>query len=167
MVDLSMASVRQMTAADAAALKSVRLASLEDSPEAYSSTFDQEQAYSDELWTERAAGSSSAAMFVAHDDVGGPVGMVGAYQPGQAGLVELVSMWTAPSARGAGVGRALVSALLDWSCSAGAFEVQLWVMRGNDPAVGLYKRCGFVELADYDAAASDPCANEIRMSFRF
>lgn len=54
---------------------------------------------------------------------------------------ELVSMWVAPEARGRGLGRRLVEAVL---ALAGDRPVVLRVMVGNDPACDLYARCGFV-----------------------
>lgn len=56
---------------------------------------------------------------------------------------ELVSMWVRPDARGTGVGRRLIEAVLDWARGAGFGEVRLWVVDGNERAERVYLRLGF------------------------
>jgi GNAT superfamily N-acetyltransferase len=95
------------------------------------------------------------------------VGLVGGFTDAAApGAVELVSMWTAPTARRTGTGRLLMQAVLDWAASAGASEVGLWVTRGNEPAQRLYEAMGFTETGDFQPLPSDPCRDETRMSRR-
>ena len=56
---------------------------------------------------------------------------------------ELVSMWVRPDARGSGVGRRLIEAVLDWAQGAAFGEVRLWVVDGNERAERVYSRLGF------------------------
>jgi hypothetical protein len=42
-------------------------------------------------------------------------------------------------------------------------SVDLWVVRGNDPAQRFYRAMGFRETGDYQLLPSDPCKNEFRM----
>ena len=105
-----------------------------------------------------AAGSEHTAFFAF--DGGECVGLVGGHQAETGDHVDLVSMWTAPAARGKGVGAALVDAVIEW---ADGRAVELWVTRGNDAALRLYERCGFVETGDHQPLPSDPCKDEIRM----
>jgi GNAT superfamily N-acetyltransferase len=89
------------------------------------------------------------------------VGLVGAYRPdANTTDVELVSMWTAPDARRAGVGRALIGAVLDWARSTSATTVRLWVTDGNTPALRLYKSVGFRETGASQSLPSNPSLDE-------
>lgn len=48
--------------------------------------------------------------------------------------------------RGQGVGSALISALMDWAKQHGKVErLELLVFADNAPAIGLYKKMGFIE----------------------
>jgi ribosomal protein S18 acetylase RimI-like enzyme len=72
-------------------------------------------------------------------------------------------MWVAPAYRGTGVAAELVDAVLAWAESSGAATVALWVTRGNDRAMRLYKRLGFEVTGEVQPLPSDPCKDEIRM----
>jgi GNAT superfamily N-acetyltransferase len=58
----------------------------------------------------------------------------------------LVGMWVAPEVRGTGVAVRLVERVLDWAREHRRTRVVLSVKRGNERAVGLYAKCGFVEI---------------------
>ena len=55
----------------------------------------------------------------------------------------IFSVWVAGSARGRGVGRALMAAVADWARSWGAGRLVLWVYRSNGDAIAFYRRLGF------------------------
>lgn len=73
-----------------------------------------------------------------------PVGQVSALNGGSAASVELISMWVAPMARGAGVGDVLIDAVISWAASQGASSVELSVKESNRPAHRLYERNQFL-----------------------
>ena len=158
--------IRRIEPADATALRSLRLAALADSPLAFGSTYADEAQRSDAEWSARATAASAGderVMFLAllDDDI---VGLAGGYRNERdPTVVELVSMWTAPDARGLGIGRLLVRAVVGWAVASGSRSVGLWVTRGNAPAHRLYESTGFVESGEYRPLPSDPCAEEIRM----
>lgn len=156
-----MITVRRIRPDDVEAYRSTRLAALLDTPSAFARTHEEEAAYSDDEWafrTVRGVEGDASATFFAEID-GEIAGLVGGYRP-EPGMVELVSMWVAPPGRGRGAGSALVSAVVEW---AGDDRVELWVTRGNDPAISLYERCGFVTTDQVQPLPSDPCKDEIRM----
>jgi ribosomal-protein-alanine N-acetyltransferase len=75
-----------------------------------------------------------------------------------AGEMEVLTIGVAPHLRRAGVGGALMAAVLGAARQAGAGEVFLEVAIDNAPAVGLYERLGFtrsgVRRGYYDRGAN-------------
>jgi ribosomal protein S18 acetylase RimI-like enzyme len=59
--------------------------------------------------------------------------------------VELQSLAVARSARGRGLGTALLEALLEWAGRGGYRRLHLEVRAGNAPALALYRRFGFAQ----------------------
>jgi ribosomal protein S18 acetylase RimI-like enzyme len=91
-----------------------------------------------------------------------PAGLAGVYV--EDGAADLVSMWVRPSARGLGVGEALVAAAAAWAKANGFGSLFLWVTESNAPARRLYERCGFSPTGESQPLPSDPGLTEIRMS---
>ena len=165
-----MTIVRRIRPEEGAVLRDVRLAALADTPSAFASTYAREALLTARDWADRARKGSTGPGQATFFCVGGRgvVGLVGGYRPDPvSSRVELVSMWTHPSARRAGVGRLLVGAVLAWARTGGAPEVGLWVTRGNVGAERLYRAMGFVESGDYQSLPSDPCKEELRMRIAF
>jgi GNAT superfamily N-acetyltransferase len=159
--------VRRIRADEAEVLRSIRLAALADSPDAFGSTLERELDFTDDVWQARSAESSTSARsatFLAWN-ADEPIGIVGGHDEGH--VVELVSMWTAPAARRSGVGRQLVEATVAWAATLEVDAVELWVMRGNDAAHQLYESMGFEVTVDHQPRPHDPCRDEVRMAFRF
>ena len=128
-------------------LRDLRLRALQDAPDAFGSTYAEESADTDAQWMEWAAGAaeggSSFAALAIEDDAHW-IGMaIGAPQTDHPGIAGLFAMWVDPSARGAGIGRALVERVVEWAGSAGFPVLRLRVTMSNDAAVRLYLRCGF------------------------
>ena len=147
-------------------LRTVRLAALADSPGAFLRTLAEEEAYPDDEWqrraSDRAAGDDGTTFLAAVD--GELAGVVGAHRlPHDPTTVELVAMWSDPRHRRAGVGRALVDAVVAW---AHGDRVVLWVMRGNDGARAFYERLGFELTDEIVPLPDDPCREEQRMVLR-
>lgn len=158
-----MVEIRRTAEADADVLRTIRLAALQADPTAFGASFVDVVEYEHRVWVERAIGSDMNATFLAWHD-GQAVGMAAGIETANSpGLVELVSMWTAPEARELGVGQRLVERVVDWAEMRSTPEVRLWVTRGNDPALRLYERCGFELTEEVGVAASDPCREELRM----
>lgn len=158
--------VRRITGRDAALLKQVRLAALEDAPSAFGSTHAAEATRPEAEWVQRASAGSEgcdrATFFAALDDE--VVGLIGGYRDGpSSATVELVSMWVAPHVRNRGVGAALVDAVTAWAIETDATTVSLWVTRGNTPAETLYISKGFVTTGEVQPLPSDSSRDEARM----
>ena len=164
--------VRRVRADEGPLLKQVRLAALADAPGAFASSYDDEAAFDDAVWEQRAVrgadgdGGTGTFLLVGAGGTGAsPLGIAIGRRPGPgSNRVELVSMWVAPAARRAGSGRLLVDAVAGWAEATGASTVDLWVMRANHGAQAFYEHLGFAVTDDIEVDADDPCRDEIRMT---
>jgi len=143
--------------------KDVRLRALQDSPTAFSRTYAKESAFPDEEWRKRAVrwSSNGSAIFLAMDgDVG--CGMIGAYEENEE-RAQVVSMWVAPEARRAEVGKRLVDAVVDWTRSRGMRELKLMVTSVNAGAIEFYQRMGFGMTGKTAVYPNDAAITEFEM----
>lgn len=162
-----MNDIRQIGPGDWATFRDVRLAALTDSPDAFAVTVADAASRSDADWehmVRERCESGVSATWLASDANGYTVGVVAAFDDPETMELELVSMWVAPAARGAGLARRLVDAVIAWADARQASTVALWVMRENEPAIQLYESAEFVVNGEYQAPPSDPCKDEIRMT---
>jgi ribosomal protein S18 acetylase RimI-like enzyme len=138
--------IRPIQADEWAAYRGIRLRALQDSPNAFGSTFEAEATRSDDQWASRLrlleVSGRDHAMFAEASN--GPCGLawckISAENPI---LANLYQMWVAPEMRGRGVGRALLSECLTWAASTGVRRVQLGVTASDSPAWRLYTSQGF------------------------
>jgi ribosomal protein S18 acetylase RimI-like enzyme len=140
--------IRRIGADEWDELRDLRLRALQDAPDAFGSTYEEESARSDAEWMEWTAdladgGSSFGA--VAVDDGDWVAMAVGAPHRDHAGEAGLFAMWVAPDARRSGVGRDLVRRVVAWARSQHFPVLRLLVTQTNDAAIHLYERCGFTD----------------------
>jgi ribosomal protein S18 acetylase RimI-like enzyme len=145
-------SIRRIGAEQWRLWRELRLAALAEAPEAFGSRLADWQGAGDTERRWRARLDSVPLNLIADLD-GGPAGMASGV--GDGGEVELISMWVAPFARGAGVGDALIEAFLDWAVGLHPDRIQLRVMEGNERAAALYRRHGFVDAGPVEPAGDD------------
>jgi GNAT superfamily N-acetyltransferase len=154
--------IRSTTEHDWELVRDVRLRALAEAPLAFGSTLAGEQNRTEAEWR-RWSGrgrSGDGVMFVA-DDGSRFVGLAGGYHEEEHfDAVHLVSMWVDPAERGAGLGRRLVEAVVAWARDEGAAVVNLWVTDGNEPAIALYRSCGFQPTGDTQPLPSNPSYGE-------
>ena len=135
--------IRQLTPEDAALYRSIRLEGLKESPEAFGSTFEAEFTKPLAWFFDRL---SSSVVFGAIRDakILGVTAFAVRQEEKEAHKGLLWGMYVRPDARGAGVARRLVEAVI--ARATGRVElVQLSVVVDNEPARRLYARLGFVE----------------------
>lgn len=135
--------VRELSGDNWAEWRELRLAALREAPEAFSSKLADWQGESDTEPNWRAR-LRTVSFNVLADLDGVPSGMASGHLAEGGDKAELLSMWVSPSARGRGVGDALVQTVVRWSEGRGAGELALRVMPGNGHATALYERHGFV-----------------------
>ena len=134
-------TVRRVRADEADRLRELRLRALQADPHAFGRSYEEEAADTSDRWRDLAADSERGeqrAVFV--DDAF--TGMAGAVLRDD--HVELWGMWVDPAARGTGLGRELVAAVVDWARDRGAAAVNLGVY-DNAQVAPFYERLGFVE----------------------
>jgi ribosomal protein S18 acetylase RimI-like enzyme len=156
----AMVMVRVVGEDDWEQARDVRLAALSEAPYAFGSTYAREAPFTEEQWRGRLS-SRSVTFFAELPDRGEPAGLAGVYE--EDGLADLVSMWVRPSARGLGVGEALVTAAADWAKTRDHDALYLWVTETNPAARKLYERLGFIPTGERQPLPSDPSLQEIRM----
>jgi RimJ/RimL family protein N-acetyltransferase len=144
--------IRRTQPDDWRALRELRLAALEESPDAFGSTLEREREGDEAHWGGWITGEGwggDVATFVV-DDEGRFVGMATGFDPeDEPGVVHLFGMWVRPERRREGIGRELVNAIVGWATGrAGVDHIVLRVTISNDAAVRLYASCGFVPTTD-------------------
>ena len=138
---MSEITVRALTEDEWEQYRTVRLAALEDSPEAFVATLEQERAYDEQLWRERMRRSRRLLAEVDGVPVGvASVGQVGEDNPD---VAELFGLWVAPHARGTGVATQLVQAGADTARREGRTHLAYWVGTENGRAVAFASGFGF------------------------
>jgi GNAT superfamily N-acetyltransferase len=152
--------LRRMDRADWAVVRAVRLRALADAPGAFAATLAAEEELPEEQWRRRVAES---VWYVAFDDRH-PIGLAGSYQVAGSNDWHLISMWVDPSARGSGVAGRLVMAVANAARRAHGARLLLWVVLGNEPALRLYRRHGFVPTGHRQPLPSDPTVTEMEMA---
>lgn len=132
--------------------REVRLSSLAESPGAFGARYVDWADADEQRWRSRLADVPFTVVARGHGD-GEPVGVVCGAQ-GES-VVELISMWVAPTRRGTGLVDRLVDQVVTWAESHGQ-ETCLMVREDNVAAIRAYARTGFVDLGvpeDWPAGA--------------
>jgi len=138
--------IRRIRADEWQRLRAFRLHALADVPTAFGSTLAQEQAFSDDVWHDRAVGAAAGidrVTFIAEQEdrwLGMATGLLGGPDDSSA---MLVGMFVDGSARRHGLAADLVEAIVRWAQERGRGKLVLSVTSTNEAAVALYRRCGF------------------------
>jgi len=91
-------------------------------------------------------------LLIAFSVIGDPLGCVGVRPQPMGGTCEMKRLYTTPAARGAGVGRALATAAIEFATRAGFLHMQLDTLPTMRAAQALYRHLGFeVVPAYYDS----------------
>jgi [ribosomal protein S18]-alanine N-acetyltransferase len=86
--------------------------------------------------------------------------------PGAPAECELEFVFVATQARGQGIGRELVRAVLEWAADQGAEEIRLELRASNIHALRLYQRCGFTMAGHRPGYYLDPPEDAVLMRCR-
>jgi len=145
--------IRRLTASDASAFLTVRRSALEDAPFAFASSPEDDRSRSREF-VEQSLAASDQAVFGAF--AAELVGIVGVHRDRHLKALHkchLSGLYVAPASRSAGVGRALVTAALEFARSLpGVTHVFAGVTDRAPQAAALYRDLGFTAWGVEQAA---------------
>jgi RimJ/RimL family protein N-acetyltransferase len=133
--------IRPLRPDEAALYRDIRLEALLMHPEAFSSSFEQESAQPLSSFEQRLTANTVFAGFLEHE-VMGVAGFMPESAMKRAHKGHLWGMYVRPAARGTGLARQLVEAVLTFAQERVEL-VQLSVISGNVPAHRLYRTLGF------------------------
>jgi ribosomal protein S18 acetylase RimI-like enzyme len=139
---LSDVVTRRLLADDTAAYRTLRLAGLEESPEAFGSDYATESTAPREQFAETLSSGYVAGAFLQ-----GQLVAVAGFRPLDREKTrhrgDIWGVYVAPEARGHGVGRQIVTYVLAYARTR-VVQVHLAVTASNAAAVALYENLGFV-----------------------
>lgn len=131
-------------------LKTIRLASLKESPKAFSASYEAALNRSESEWKARASGREGCNFFIAK--IGSQsVGIIGGVH--KTGQYELVSMWVSPDQRGLGIAKLLINRVIQDAKELNQSSIFLEVSSNNISACRLYEKCGFYLLSTSQSTA--------------
>ena len=133
--------IRQLTRADAASFRELRLEGLRLNPEAFGSTYEFEKDQPLERYTGWLSTSTIFGAFQNSQLIGTvSFTQLSGLKDSHKGLLR--AMYVRPAARRSGAGRQLVQAIIDHAHSK-VEQLQLAVVCTNEPALRLYQALGF------------------------
>jgi ribosomal protein S18 acetylase RimI-like enzyme len=147
-------TVRSLAAGEGLLLKGLRLNALQESPDAFSPTFETASLHDDDYWNQSAIKTVASAqfdIFIAELD-GQPVGLVSGLVSGNSNETQtghIGMMWADPGVRGSGVGKQLLNHVMNYLEEFGCLTIKLTVTETNQGAINLYQSVGFV-FTGYD-----------------
>jgi GNAT superfamily N-acetyltransferase len=159
-----MITLKVLTTDDWREWRELRLLALTEAPEAFGAALAEWQGEHDteQRWRSRLVDVPHNLHAVVD---GAAVGQVSGYLTDEPGVVELISMYVRPEARGSGAGAALIEGVCAWARSLGARAVTLGVRGTNVRAIARYEQCGFA--VDTSGCRSDCDVSMVRfLSFR-
>ena len=126
-------------------LRAIRLEALRSEPAAFSSSYEETLAWSDEDWRRRLTNDDRLHLVARVENC--PIGIVGAYlrsDEGDDSVAVVFGMYVTMEHRGRGIGRLLLTSLIDrLSAFPQIATIRLWVTQTQDPARALYESMGF------------------------
>jgi ribosomal protein S18 acetylase RimI-like enzyme len=123
----------------------MRLEALRSEPAAFSSSYEETLAWSDDDWRRRLTNDHRLHLLARVQNR--PIGIVGGYlgsDEGDDSVAVVFGMYVTREHRGRGIGRLLLTSLIDRLAAFPQIStIRLWVTQTQDPARALYESVGF------------------------
>lgn len=142
--------IRRLGLGEEMLYRGVRLASLAESPDAFSSSYAEAMERDESSWHVQADASATGgdrATFIAIDGEAGGVGAIYGVE-GEREVGELIQMWIAPERRGQDLAGNLLDGLLRWAWLSGFRRIKAEVEISNARALRFYQSYGFAKSAE-------------------
>ena len=141
-----MISIRRIKCGEGLLYKRMRLASLSDSPNAFSTTFENASCRDLDSWNEQAdstaVGIDRVTIFAFFNDE--PVGIAALYRDDQdKDSGEVIQFWVDPVHRGGILAGKLIEEVFSWARKNNFERLFTWVEKGNERAIRFYRKYGF------------------------
>ena len=145
-------------------MKKVRLAALQDAPQAFATSFTSAQSMPDTLWQQRAIeGAQGEKSFctLAFDEKQ-PIAMgIGLPDETNPHYSHLVAMWVSPNYRGTSAAHLILEEIFKWAKKRGAKYLFAGVKENNQRAQNFYHKMGFVNYDGEKLTAKAVCGCNI------
>jgi ribosomal protein S18 acetylase RimI-like enzyme len=138
-----MPHIKPLVPDDWLVLRKVRLTALGDSPDVFLHTLEEESQFSESRWR---AEFERGEWDVGFEDDEEPISLLGCTRENEESKDEryLEYLWVARDKRGKGLGQRMLTEVIGRLRDSGVRTAFLWVLDGNEAAVRLYERVGFV-----------------------
>ncbi len=143
---MSEITVRRLGVDEWQEYRAVRLTALQESPDAFVASHDDEAAEDEEFW--RARMGRSVRLLAERDGEPQGIASVGPAGEDQPEASQLFGLWVSPAARGTGVATALVRAGAMAAAEGGQEQLLYWVGTDNGRAVAFASGFGFRPTAE-------------------
>jgi len=151
-------SVRRLQPGEWELFKQIRLVALQDSPFAFTTTYESALKRSPESWREQADASaqgSDRATFIAFSG-DTPIGIMALYRDQEKNDTgELIQVWVSPEHRGKGAADSLMETVFSWAGENGFRWVLAGINPGNDRALKFYLKYGFRPVQESSGKISE------------
>lgn len=133
--------IRRLKADNAEDYRTIRLSALKKAPEMFGSVYSLEAQRPIQVFADRLADCAAFGAY-ANGKIVGLMVLKQANGLKDAHKATLSAVFVEPELRGQGVANALLKAVVDYGASH-VEQIMLTVVKGNDAAIGLYKKYGF------------------------
>jgi ribosomal protein S18 acetylase RimI-like enzyme len=142
-------------------LRDIRLSALKEAPDAFLASYAEEREYDESRWRAEFARCDWHIGFENDRAIGllGCTRQIDLPDPGP----YLEYLWVSPDARRRGMAFKLLSHVVDGLRRSGVQTAYLWVLDGNEAAVRVYQRVGFVSSNHSQPLATRPGRREEKM----
>lgn len=144
-------TLKELSESDWREYQTVRLASLQESPDSFASTYKRESGFTEDQWRARLRLSPTIRDAVALAAISDQtyIGLVSCViHSSSSECGHLYQMWVAPEHRGKGIGTALIRQVIAWASNRDITSLVLSVTTTNDDAVALYQSIGFATTGE-------------------